>query len=130
MENSKKIAAAVSSVFAFIKTQEEMAYMQAAASLPAAGQILPKAALVRNGDGMENSKKIAAAVSGVFAFIKTQEEMAYMQAAASLPAAGQILPKAAGPAIPISIWCMSGRLAQMQMRNTMQLKGFHGLKIK
>ena len=130
MENRKKIAAAVSGVFAFIKTQEEMAYMQTAEFLPAAGQILPKAALVRNGDGMENRKKIAAAVSGVFAFIKTQEEMAYMQTAEFLPAAGQILPKAAGPAEPIRLWGISGRQAQMQMRNTMQLKGFHGLKIK
>ena len=42
---------------------------------------------IQNGDLMENRKKIAAAVSGALAFIKAQEEMAHMQAAASLPAA-------------------------------------------
>jgi len=77
---------------------------------------------------MENRKKIAAAVSGALAFIKAQEEMAYMQAAASLPAAGQILPKAAGPSVPMKLWGTSGRQTQMQWRNTMQLKGFHGSK--
>lgn len=74
---------------------------------------------------MENRKKLAAAVSGVFAYIKTQEEIAYMQAAAYLPESERVSARASAP---VKLWGTSGRQAQMQWRNTMQLKGFHGFK--
>ncbi len=63
---------------------------------------------------MDNKKK-AAAVSAVMAYIKTEEEAA---AAAAMPAASA----------PVKLWGVSGRQAQMQMRNMMQMKAFHGFR--
>jgi hypothetical protein len=74
---------------------------------------------------MEDRKKIAAAVSAVFAYMRTQEEMACLQAAEHLPQSDRVPGKAA---TPVRLWGVSGRQAQMQLRNTMQLKGFHGTK--
>jgi hypothetical protein len=65
---------------------------------------------------MEQKKKIAAAMSAVMAYIKTQEEAAAMQAQMSMTAQ---------PALaPVKLWGMSARQAQMQMRNLMQMRTF------
>ncbi len=68
---------------------------------------------------MDNKKK-AAAVSAVMAYIKTEEE-----AAAASMAAAALLPAASAP---VKLWGVSGRQAQMQMRNMMQMKAFHGFR--
>ena len=75
------------------------------------------------GDFMEEKKKMAAAMAAVMNYIKTQEEAAAM---------GPQLPQAApaGPAAPVNLWGMSGRQSIMQMRNLMQMKGFHGSKLR
>ena len=70
-------------------------------------------------------KQIAAAMAAVMAYIKTEEEMAYMQAAGQ-PQARKPVPPPAG----LNLWGMNGRQAMMQMRTLMQMKSFHGSKLR
>ena len=72
---------------------------------------------------MENTKKISAAISAVMNYIKTEEEAIYIQSLA-LPAVEPIPEAYAAAAAPVKLWGMSGRQAQMQMRNMMQMKTF------
>jgi hypothetical protein len=73
---------------------------------------------------MKNKKKIAA-VSAVMAYMKEEEEVA-----------GAMIMKArAGSREPrgsagqqMSMWALSGRQEQMQLRGMMQLKTFHGVR--
>jgi hypothetical protein len=67
---------------------------------------------------MEADKKIAAAISAVMNYIKTEEEIIYQQAMAA-PAEAQT-----PAAVPTKMWALSGRQAIMQMRNLMQMKTF------
>ena len=69
---------------------------------------------------MKNKKKIAAA-SAVLAYIKEEEEVA--GAMAMQAHAGPQEPQASA-----SMWGMSGRQTQMQLRSMMQLKAFHGFR--
>ena len=69
---------------------------------------------------MESKKKIAAAISAVTHYIRTEQEAVYMQSLAAAP--DKEVPAAAGE--PVKLWGMSGRQAQMQMRNLMQMKTF------
>jgi hypothetical protein len=73
---------------------------------------------------MKNKKKIAAA-SAVLAYIKEEEEIACAMAMQS-QAGIQEAPASAYQ--QMSMWGMSGRQTQMQLRSMMQLKAFHGLK--
>jgi hypothetical protein len=66
----------------------------------------------------ENNKKIAAAISAVLRYIQ-EEETIYTQ---PFPAV------APAPSVKLRLWGLSGRQAQMQMRNLMQMKAFHGSK--
>jgi len=66
---------------------------------------------------MDRNKKIAAAISGVMAYLQEEEAVLGAQPAAS--AAQQPV----GP--PPSLWGPSGRQSQMQLRNLMQLRVFH-----
>jgi len=77
---------------------------------------------ILNGETMENTKKISAAISAVMNYIKTEEEAIYIQSLA-MPAVEPI-PEAYAAAAPVKLWGMSGRQAQMQMRNMMQMKTF------
>jgi hypothetical protein len=70
---------------------------------------------------MENRKKVAAAVSAVMNYITTEEEALCIQALAA-PAVEPV-PEAYAAA-PVKLWGMSGRQAQMQIRNMMQMKTF------
>ena len=70
---------------------------------------------------MKDKKKIAAALAAVVNYIKTGEENRSMYGLFAEPAA----PPA--PA-PMRLWGISGRQAQMQLRNLMQLKGLHRLR--
>ena len=70
---------------------------------------------------MERKKKIAAATSAVMHYIKTEEEAVYMRSL-TVPPEDRVPSFAAGE--PVKLWGMSGRQAQMQMRNLMQMKTF------
>ena len=71
---------------------------------------------------MTNDKKVTAAIAAVMSYIQ-DEEVISMQAAMS----GMPQSPAASAAIAANIfkpWGMSGRQAQMQMRNLMQMRTF------
>ena len=70
-------------------------------------------------------KKMAAAMAAVMTYIKSEEEMVLAQAAAG----GGVQP-AARPSVAINLWGLSGRQAMMQMRNQMQMRGFHGARLR
>jgi hypothetical protein len=67
----------------------------------------------------ENNKKLVAATSAVLKYIQQQEEEIYTQ---PCPAAAH------SPSVKLRLWGLSGRQVQMQMRNLMQMKAFHGSK--
>lgn len=69
-------------------------------------------------------KKLAAAVSAVMAYIKTEEEMAFMQSA------GQIQPEEPKAPAGLNLWGLSGRQSMMNVRTMMQMKSFHGSKLR
>ena len=72
---------------------------------------------------MENRKKKAAAISAVMSYIKTEEEAFSLQPIAAADHA----PYSSAP-VQLKLWGISGRQAQMQMRNLMQMKAFHRIK--
>jgi len=75
---------------------------------------------------MENAPKSAAAIAAVLQYIRTEEEAIAMQSA--LQAAQPQMPMfAQQPAPAVKPWGVSGRQAQMQMRNLMQLRTFRKL---
>ena len=75
---------------------------------------------------MENARKATAAVAAVLQYIKTQEEAISMQSA--MQAGQPQAPLVAQPPLPaVKPWGVSGRQAQMQMRNLMQLRTFRKL---
>lgn len=72
---------------------------------------------------MSEKKKITAAVSAVMRYLEEEA------AAVAMQAASRGFGKPAQPsALPMRFWAVSGRQAQMQMRNMMQLKAFHRLR--
>ncbi len=76
---------------------------------------------------MENRKKISAAISAVMNYIQTEEEAICIQSMAA-PAAEPVSEVYA--AAPVKLWGMSGRQAQMQMRNLIQMRTFNPLKFE
>ena len=70
-------------------------------------------------------KKRAAAIAAVSSYIKSQEEMMAAMAAAAIPVEAPAKPVA----LP-SMWGISGRQDLMQYRNLMQMKAFHGARLK
>jgi len=75
---------------------------------------------------MEHAQKTAAAIAAVMQYIKTEEEAIAMQNA--MQAAARQMPRfAPPPATAVKPWGVSGRQAQMQMRNLMQLRTFRKL---
>ncbi|OQY08139.1 MAG: hypothetical protein B6I22_01670 [Desulfobacteraceae bacterium 4572_123] len=75
---------------------------------------------------MEENKKMVAAISAVMSYI-SQEQSMTVEAG---DAAGGQVPGFSAPAAPVKMWGLSGRLARMQMRNQMQLKSFHGARLR
>jgi hypothetical protein len=74
-----------------------------------------------------NDKKKAAAMSAVLHYIRTEQEAAAVMAAQ--PSDASRMPfSASGPVMAFKPWGMSGRQAQMQMRNLMQLRTFRKLR--
>ena len=81
---------------------------------------------VKKGNQMEHAQKSAAAIAAVMQYIKIEEEAIAMQHA--LQAAPSQLPQLTQPPAPaVKPWGVSGRQAQMQMRNLMQLRTFRRL---
>ncbi|HEA68015.1 MAG TPA: hypothetical protein ENI07_14510 [Desulfobacterales bacterium] len=75
---------------------------------------------------MSKEKKMAAAISAVMAYIRTEEELATLQ---SMPPHQQMPSPAQHPATDsVSLWGISGRQTQMQTRLQMQIKAFHRFK--
>ena len=72
---------------------------------------------------MENKTKIAAAISAVMTYIRTEEEAICIQSLAT-PEAEPVQAARAAAMEPVRLWGMSGRQAQMQMRNMMQMRTF------
>jgi hypothetical protein len=75
---------------------------------------------------MRNDLKSAAAIAAVLQYIKTEEEAIAMHSA--MAASAPQMPAAAGPpAAVIKPWGVSGRQAQMQMGQLMQMRTFRKL---
>ena len=75
---------------------------------------------------MEHAPKTAAAIAAVMQYIKTEEEAVAMQSA--MQAAQPQMPWfTQPPATAGKPWGVSGRQAQMHMRNLMQLRTFRKL---
>ena len=72
-------------------------------------------------DKRMEKKKLAAAIAGVFACIKTGEELAASQAAAPDPVTREIL---AQPGQQINLWGVTGRQSLMQAGAMMQMRMF------
>jgi len=70
---------------------------------------------------MKNKKKAAAAIAAVMNYITTEEEAICIQSMAT-PALTP--PPAPYASAPMKLWGTSGRQAQMQMRNLMQMRTF------
>lgn len=75
---------------------------------------------------MEIDKKMAAALAAVMQYIQSEEEMVVAQAMAGRSGAQPTAPAS----VSISPWGVSGRQAMMQMRNLMQMRGFHGARFR
>ena len=72
---------------------------------------------------MGDAQKTAAAIAAVLQYIKTEEEAIAMQSA--MQTAQSRMPMLAQQLVPVpKPWGLSGRQAQMQMRNLMQLRTF------
>ncbi|HPA15521.1 MAG TPA: hypothetical protein PKV75_09670 [Desulfobacterales bacterium] len=69
---------------------------------------------------MEITKKMAAAISAVTTYLKTEEEMLAMQAAAAVSA----------PSPGLQMWGTSARRDMMSLRCMMQLRTFHGANLR
>jgi hypothetical protein len=70
-----------------------------------------------------NEKRKAAVISAVLHYIRTEQEAAAMMAAQST-GAPRVPLSISAPALDFKPWGMSGRQAQMQMRNLMQMRTF------
>jgi hypothetical protein len=70
---------------------------------------------------MENNKKAAAAAAAVMNYIMAEEEAICIQSMARPPVLPAPVPYAA---TPVKLWGASGRQAQMQIRNLMQMRTF------
>lgn len=73
---------------------------------------------------MMKEKKIAAAISAVMAYIHSAEGVVAAEPEMEKPA------EAAGDLGNWNLWRIAGRQAQMQMRNLMQMKAFHGKQLR
>jgi hypothetical protein len=77
----------------------------------------------------KQSKQMAAAISAVFGYIRSQEDAAGLAMSQADMAAESV---AVPPALsaPVKLWGISGRQDMMSMRNLMQLRTFQGSKLR
>ena len=72
---------------------------------------------------MDDRRKVTAALSAVLHFIRTEQEA--LATPSTLPRVGQATPVSVhAPVRPFKPWGISGRQAQMQMRNLMLMRTF------
>ena len=71
-----------------------------------------------------DKKKLAAAMSAVFTYIKTSEEAAAFNAAQALEPVGEVESQLHRIMQPVNIWGISGRQAHMQSNTMMQMRMF------
>ncbi|MFH1984838.1 MAG: hypothetical protein ABIL58_23610 [Pseudomonadota bacterium] len=76
---------------------------------------------------MDNKKKVAA-ISAVIQYIRTEEEALLMQAMAAPGPAAEA--PVSLPAVAANAWGMSGRQSIMQVRTLMQMRAFHGARLR
>ncbi len=75
----------------------------------------------------QQSQKMAAAISAVFGYIRSQEDAAALAMSMDELVAGPVVE----PSIPpVKLWGVSGRQEMMSMRNLMQLRTFQGSKLR
>ena len=74
---------------------------------------------------MNQKKKMAAALTAVAAYIKSEQEIQMAMAWAAEPA--PVLPEVQSVG---NAWALNGRQTQMQMRSLLQMKAFHGAKLR
>jgi hypothetical protein len=77
----------------------------------------------------QQSQKMAAAISAVFGYIRSQEEAAALAMSLTEPAAEPVI-EPSKPDAPVKLWGISGRQDMMSMRNLMQLRTFQGSKLR
>ena len=78
----------------------------------------------------KQSQKMAAAISAVFGYIRSQEDAAAALAMSQDDTAAEsVLVPSVLPA-PVKLWGISGRQDMMSMRNLMQLRTFQGSKLR
>jgi hypothetical protein len=73
----------------------------------------------------QQSQKMAAAISAVFSYIRSQEDAAAMMASMAAPTAEPSV-----SATPVKLWGIAGRQDMMSLRNLMQLRTFRGSKLR
>jgi len=69
---------------------------------------------------MIDERKAAAIMAAVSLYMQSEEE-AMLQPAR---------PEHEAPAAPLRLWGVAGRQSTMQLRNLMQLKAFHGSRLR
>ncbi|MEI6262422.1 MAG: hypothetical protein WCR46_21295 [Deltaproteobacteria bacterium] len=77
----------------------------------------------------QQSQKMAAAISAVFGYIRSQEDAAALAMSMDEPAAVPVV-EPSRPTSPVKLWGVSGRQEMMSMRNLMQLRTFQGSKLR
>ena len=71
-----------------------------------------------------DKKKLAAAMSAVFTYIKTSEEAAAFNAAQAFAPVNEVGSQLHQIMQPVNIWGISGRQAHMQANTMMQMRMF------
>jgi hypothetical protein len=77
----------------------------------------------------QESQKMAAAISAVFGYIRSQEDAAALAMSMAEPA-GESVAEPSRSAAPVKMWGISGRQDMMSMRSLMQLRTFQGSKLR
>lgn len=77
----------------------------------------------------KQSQKMAAAISAVFGYIRSQEDAAALAMSMAEPVVEPVI-EPSKPVAPVKLWGISGRQDMMSMRNLMQLRTFQGSKLR
>ena len=77
----------------------------------------------------QQSQKMAAAISAVFGYIRSEEDAAALAMSMAEPVVEPEI-EPSKPVAPVKLWGISGRQDMMSMRNLMQLRTFQGSKLR
>ncbi len=78
----------------------------------------------------KQSQKMAAAISAVFGYIRSEEDAAAALAMSMAEPVVESAIESSKPVAPVKLWGISGRQDMMSMRNLMQLRTFQGSKLR